>query len=173
MTDPRFPIGRLEMPGRLTETQRAEAIQAIADLPSALHEAALGLGDSQLDTPYRDGGWSVRQVVHHVADSHVNAYVRMKLTLTEDEPTIRAYDEKAWAELPDSKLPPLASLRIVESVHERWTAMLRALPAASFERKLMHPEGGQMTFDDLVATYAWHGAHHAAHITTLRAAKGW
>lgn len=173
MTDPRYPIGRLVRPGRLTHAQREAAIAAIAALPAQLRAAVEGLDDAQLDTPYREGGWTVRQVAHHVADSHLNAFVRTKLALTEDRPTIRAYDEKAWAALPDCALPPAVSLRLVEALHERWVALLRTLDEAAFQRSLHHPEVGAMTFDDLLATYGWHGAHHVAHITTLRTSRSW
>ena len=172
-TDPRYPIGQVELQGRLAPAARAAAIAQIAALPAALRAAVHDLDDAKLDTPYRDGGWTVRQVVHHVADSHVNAYVRCKLALTETEPPLKGYDEKSWAELADVRLPLESSLQLLTGLHARWAACLRALPASAFARTGRHSERGPMTLDDLVALYAWHGRHHAAHVTTLRAAKGW
>jgi hypothetical protein len=173
VNDPRYPIGKIELPGELSPAARAGAIASIAGLPHQLHEATRGLDQRQLDTPYRDGGWSLRQVVHHIADSHVNAYVRHKLTITEDAPAIRAYDENAWAGLADVAGPIGNSLLLVQAIHDRWATCLRALPAAAFARTCVHSERGALTLDDLVALYAWHGAHHVAHVTTLRRARGW
>jgi hypothetical protein len=173
VNDPRYPIGRFELPGTLSTDARGVAIAAIAGLPHQLHEAVRGLDQRQLDTPYRDGGWSLRQVVHHLADSHVNAYVRHKLALTEDEPPVRAYDENEWAKLADANGPIGNSLLLVQAIHDRWATCLRALPSAAFARTCVHSERGKLTLDDLVGLYAWHGAHHVAHVTSLRRAKNW
>jgi hypothetical protein len=133
-----------------------------------------GLDELQLDTPYRPGGWTVRQVVHHVADSHLNAFVRMKLALTEDAPTVKPYDEKAWAELPDARLPVDVSLAMVEAVHARWVAVCPPIESTSYARTFVHPEHGRdLTLDWLLQTYAWHGSHHVAHVTALRRREGW
>lgn len=172
--DLRYPIGPWQRPtGAVTPEWRASHVADIAALPLLLRSAVARLSDTQLDTPYRPGGWTVRQVVHHVADSHVNAYVRIKLALTEPDPTIKPYDEQRWAELPDSSLPIDVSLRLVDAVHERWVALLRALPAASFALPYQHPESGPHTVDVALSSYAWHGRHHTAHITTLREREGW
>lgn len=172
--DSRYPIGRLQLPGTLTPEARAAAFTTIAGVPDRLYDAVRGLDPAQLDTPYRDGGWTLRQVVHHIADSHVNAYVRHKLTITEaSPPPIKAYDEAAWARLADANGAIGSSLLLVQAIHDRWVHCLRTLPAAAFARTCVHSERGPMTLDDLVATYAWHGMHHVAHITTLRRARGW
>lgn len=167
MPDPRYPIGRFVYEGPMTAAERAEAMDAIAAAPAALRAAVAGMTDADLDTPYRPGGWTVRQVVHHLPDSHMNAYVRLKLALTEDRPTIRPYDEARWAELPDSRdVPVEVSLSLLEALHLRWVALLRALPPESFDRTLIHPEWSEpMSLDRLVALYAWHGRHHVAHVT--------
>lgn len=165
--DPRYPIGRFVYDGPMTEARRAGAIDTIAAAPAALRAAVAGMTAADLDTPYRPGGWTVRQVVHHLPDSHLNAYVRLKLALTEEQPTIRPYDEARWAELPDSRdVPVEVSLALLEALHLRWVALLRALPPGSFERTLIHPEWPEpMSLDRLVALYAWHGRHHVAHVT--------
>lgn len=174
MTDPRYPIGKIELPGKLTPEARAQAISTIAGIPHALHDVVRGLDQAQLDTPYRDGGWTLRQVVHHIADSHVNAYVRHKLTITEKAPPpIKAYDENEWAKLADANGPIGTSLLLVQAIHERWVHCLRTLPATTFAKTCVHSERGAMTLDDLVALYAWHGSHHVAHIAQLRRSKGW
>lgn len=174
MTDFRYPIGRFEKPEFLSEAERSSAIRAIADTPARLRAAVEGLDPSQLDSPYRDGGWTVRQLVHHVPDSHLNAYIRFKLALTEDSPTIKPYDENAWAQLPDTITTPVeTSLTMMDVLHERWTNVLRAMKASDFGRKLMHPERGPLTLDQMLAMYAWHGRHHVAHITALRERNGW
>jgi uncharacterized damage-inducible protein DinB len=154
---------------------RAPAIQVLAELPARMRDAVAGLNDSQLDTPYRDQGWTVRQVVHHVPDSHTNAYIRLKLALTEDVPTIKPYDEKAWAILPDMKMPIESSLRLLDGVHTRWVAILRALKPEDWPRRFIHPEypEGPRTVDWLLQVYAWHSRHHLAHITTLLERRGW
>jgi uncharacterized damage-inducible protein DinB len=172
-TDPRYPIGKAELRGRLDDRARSAAIAQIAALPGAMHDAVRGLDQVQLDTPYRDGGWSVRKVVHHVADSHVNAYVRCKLVATESAPPLKAYDENAWSTLADANAAVGSSLLLLTALHERWAGFLRSLPAAAFARTGLHSDRGAMTLDDLVALYAWHGRHHVAHVTTLRAGKGW
>jgi uncharacterized damage-inducible protein DinB len=173
VNDPRYPIGKVQLTGSLQPGPRAAAIATIADVPFRLHDAVRGLDQRQLDTPYRDGGWTLRQVVHHVADSHVNAYVRHKLALTESSPPIKAYDENQWAKLADANGAIGVSLQLVQAIHERWVACLRSLPPDAFARTCTHSERGAMTVDDLVALYAWHGMHHVAHITSLRRTKGW
>jgi hypothetical protein len=157
----------------MTETTLAEAVDVLAALPGAMRAAVAGLSAAQLDTPYRPGGWTVRQVVHHVPDSHMNAYMRCRLALTEDEPTIRPYDEKAWAELSDSTGPIDGSLAILDGLHGRWVALLRGLPPVALARSFRHPETGLWRVDEVTALYAWHSAHHLAHITSLRERSGW
>lgn len=172
--DLRYPIGPWQRPtGPVTPEWRANHIRDIAELPAQLRAAVAGLSEAQLDTPYRPGGWTVRQVVHHVADSHANGFIRSKLALTEDTPTIKPYDEAAWAELPDARLPIDVSLRMLDAIHERWTALLRALPAARFAVPYQHPESGPQTLDTSISTYSWHGRHHVAHITEQRRRNGW
>jgi len=168
-----YPIGKFARPTTITADDRAASIADLAALPSALYAALDGLNDTQLDTPYRPGGWSVRQVVHHLADSHLNAFTRIKLAITEDTPTIKPYDEKAWAELADSASSIAPSLAIIAGVHERMVTVLRSLPAEAFARPMQHPERGPMTIDMVVAMYSWHGRHHVAHITGLRQREGW
>jgi uncharacterized damage-inducible protein DinB len=172
--DLRYPIGRLPRKSALTAEDRASEIDAIAVAPTLLSKAVSGLNEAQLDTPYRPGGWTVRQLVHHVADSHINAYTRLRFALTEDNPTIKPYEEAAWAELPDARLLAVSvSLLLLQALHERWVALLRELPHDSFARTLQHPENGSMTIDNLVTMYAWHGRHHTAHVTALRERMGW
>ena len=172
--DPRYPIGKFEMPAQVTPARRQQAIEEIAATPAKMRAAARGLSDSQLDTPYRQGGWTVRQVVHHVPDSHMNSYVRFKLALTEQTPTIRPYDEARWAELADSvDTPPETSMALLESLHDRWVRLLRSMSADDFQRTLNHPANGLMTLDAMLALYAWHGRHHVAHITSTRTRNGW
>jgi uncharacterized damage-inducible protein DinB len=173
--DPRYPVGKFNRPSRaLTAEERRELIAQIAAAPSRMRQAVAGLSESQLDTPYRDGGWTVRQVVHHVPDSHMNAYIRVKLALTEHEPVIKPYDEAAWATLSDVRDTPIeTSLVLLETLHQRWDTILRAMTDADFARTLMHPDHGVMTLDALIAMYAWHGRHHVGHITSLRARSGW
>ncbi|MEO8194777.1 MAG: YfiT family bacillithiol transferase [Gemmatimonadales bacterium] len=156
-----------------TTDQRTAKIARITAYPPVLRKAVEGLSDEQLDTPYRDGGWTVRQVVHHVADSHANAYLRFRWVVAEDRPTIKTYDQDVWAQLPDTKLPPEPSLRIVDGLHERWAAFLTSLPDDAWSRKANHPERGEVTLDDLLDTYSDHGANHAKQITDLRERKGW
>ena len=174
MTDLRFPIGPFRFTEPVTTEERVARIAAIEAAPARLRASVAGLADAQLDTPYRPGGWTVRQVAHHLPDSHLNAYTRIKLALTEEHPTIRPYDEAAWARLPDSARPIDGSLALLDHLHERWVALLRALPAEAFARTCYHPEAQSvMSIDRLTANYAWHGEHHIAHITSLRARQGW
>jgi hypothetical protein len=172
--DLRYPIGRFRRPASLSPAERTAAVAAIAEAPARLREAVAGLAPAQLDTPYRPGGWTVRQLVHHVPESHMNAFVRLKLALTEDDPTIRPYHEDRWAELPDARSAPIEpSLALLESLHQRWDLALRELAAADWERTFVHPELGRQTVGQLVALYAWHGRHHVAHVTELRRREGW
>src|SRR5262244_3404634 len=172
--DPRYPIGKYEDPKAPTSVMRKQAIDEIAAVPANLRAAVKGLGDAQLDTPYREGGWTVRQVVHHVADSHLNAYIRLRLALTENEPTIKPYQEADWAKLDDAQhAAPEVSLRILEPLHERWVRLLKTITPEQFARPVRHPEAGLKNVDWLLFLYAWHGRHHAAHITELRKQKGW
>jgi len=171
--DLRFPVGDFVMPASVTPAIRAEAIAAIAELPVRMREAVRGLSDAQLDMPYRPGGWTIRQVVHHVPDSHMNAFIRLKLALTEDNPTIKPYDQDAFASLPDQRLPIEPSLALLDGLHARWEAVLRSMTPPQFERPWYHPEIGAITVDYLVQTYGWHSRHHVAHITRLREREGW
>lgn len=173
MADPRYPIGQVKLKGRLSAAERQRAFAAMAALPDQLYQAVRGLSEEQLDTRYREGGWTLRQVVHHLADSHINAYGRHKFTISERMPTLQAYDENAWANMVDAKAPIGSSLLILQGIHTRLVDSLRSQPERVFQRRALHSEGGEMTLDDVVTMYAWHGAHHVAHITTLRAQKGW
>jgi uncharacterized damage-inducible protein DinB len=173
-TDLRYPIGRFEHPTPFTAETRAAAIAAVAETPAHLHRAVQGLSDDQLDTPYRPDGWTVRQLVHHVADSHMNAYMRTRLALTEENPTIKPYDEVKWAELPDARsLPVGVSLSMLDAIHIRWVALLKSMKPEQFARTFNHPERGPMTIDSNLALYQWHGPHHVAHVTELRKREGW
>jgi DinB superfamily len=171
--DLRFPIGTNDLKPVLTPGERRARIAEIAELPGLMKSAVAGLSPKQLDTQYREGGWTVRQVVHHVPDSHMHAFLRFKLALTENEPTIKPYDQAPTAELPDSRLPIEVSLKLLEALHERWTVLLRGMHPGDFARRLNHPERGIVTLDALVDDYAWHGRHHVAHITSLRERMGW
>jgi hypothetical protein len=171
--DLRFPIGRADRRSSLTPAERRFAIDALAVAPQALRAAVRGFTDAQLDTPYRPGGWTVRQLVHHVADSHLNAYIRFKLGLTEENPTIKPYDQDAWVTLADSSLAPAVSLDMLDDLHARLVTLLRAIPDDAFARTIQHPENGPMTLDSMLGIYAWHGRHHTAHITSLRDRMGW
>ncbi len=172
--DPRYPIGKYEQPKDVTPALRQQAIEVIAATPAKFRAAVKGLNEAQLDTPYRDGGWTVRQVVHHVPDSHLNAYVRLRLALTEEQPTIKPYEEARWAELADAKSAPIeVSLTLLESLHDRWVRLWRSMSAPDFGKTFVHPEHGVRSVDWLLFLYAWHGRHHTAHITTLRQQKGW
>jgi uncharacterized damage-inducible protein DinB len=174
MTDLRYPIGKFHFDGPLSQEQQQSALNDIAETPTKLRAAIKGLSETQLETPYRPGGWTVRQVVHHVPDSHLNSYVRFKLALTEDEPTIKTYAEDRWAELADSKSTPIdVSLTLLESLHDRWVRLLRALTPEDWKRTFRHPELGPMTLEKTLALYAWHGRHHVMHITALRDRSGW
>ncbi|HVF54960.1 MAG TPA: bacillithiol transferase BstA [Pyrinomonadaceae bacterium] len=174
MNDLRFPVGEFKPEKDITDGQRRLFIEQIAQTPARLRAAVEGLSPEQLDTPYRPDGWSVRQVVHHVPDSHLNSYVRFKLALTEDQPTIRPYDEAAWATLADSRDTPVeVSLNLLESLHERWVTLLRSLSPEDFARTLVHPERGTVSLDWMLALYAWHGRHHTAHVTSLRERMNW
>ncbi len=175
MTDVRYPTGRFEPKSApLTSDERAELIGRIRALPTALRLAVEGLGDAQLDTPYREGGWSPRQIAHHLADSHMNAFVRVKLTVTEDRPTIKPYDQQAWSELDDVVgVPVEASLGIVTGLHDRWARLFDSLSDEDFGRRLMHPEEGEIDIDFLLQLYGWHGRHHVTQITDLRRRQGW
>ena len=172
--DPRYPTGKFHFNPDVTPEMRQRSIAAIRDTPPALRAALRGLSDAQLNTPYRDGGWTVRQVVHHVPESHMNAFVRFKLALTEDNPTIKPYNEDAWSKLGDVPRAPIEiSLALLDALHERWVTLMEAMAPADFERPLMHPEIGAITLDRLLQLYAWHGHHHVAHVTALRARQGW
>ena len=174
MPDPRYPIGKFSFEGPLTAEQKKQYLNDIEQTPARLRTAVRGLSDEQLNTPYRDGGWTVRQLAHHVPDSHMNAYIRFKLALTEDEPTIRPYMEDRWAELPESKQAPIdVSLALLDSLHQRWTIVLRNIPDADWKRTFRHPEMGLLSLEKTLALYAWHGRHHVAHVTTLREKMGW
>jgi uncharacterized damage-inducible protein DinB len=174
MSDLRYPIGKFIIAAETNSAQRPELIQQIAEAPANLRAAIKGLSEPQLDTPYRPGGWTVRQVVHHVPDSHLNAYVRFKLALTEEQPTIKPYDEKLWAELHDVRNTPIeVSLQLLEALHKRWVILLQSLKPEDFACTLFHPENGTMKLDTMLRLYAWHGRHHVAHVTALRARMGW
>jgi uncharacterized damage-inducible protein DinB len=173
LNDLRYPIGRFSPPSDGVSGIREAQIQTLHALPERLRSAVAGLNDAQLDTPYREGGWTVRQVVHHVADSHSMAYIRCRLGLTEDWPTINPYDEGAWANLPDSRLPVEVSLAMIEALHARWTTLLEALSEEEFQKGYKHPERGRETLAKSLAMYDWHSRHHTAHITSLRARRGW
>jgi len=172
--DLRYPIGRYVPVESLTADQRSSAIAQIAAAPKDLRDAVAGLSMEQFDTPYRPGGWTVRQLVHHMPDSHMNSYIRLKLALTENEPTIKAYEEDLWAQLGDSRDTPVEiSLALFEALHHRWSILLRSMRTEDFSRRLRHPVNGAMSIDNLVGIYSWHGRHHVAHITSLREREGW
>jgi hypothetical protein len=171
--DLRYPIGKFERPAEATPELRQGWIDTIAAAPARYRDAVSGLSDAQLDTPYRPEGWTVRQVVHHVADSHMNSFIRFRLALTEDTPTIKPYDEAKWALLKDAAEPVEISLQLIDSIHHRWVVMLRSLGSADFGSKLRHPDIGLIDLDFLLALYAWHSRHHEAHITGLRDRLGW
>ena len=174
MSDLQYPVGKFQWAGSTTAENRRRAIAAIAATPAQLRAAVAGLSAKQLDTPYRPDGWTIRQVVHHVPESHMNAYIRFKLALTEDQPTIKPYEQQHWANLPDVKATPIeTSLALLESLHDRWVVLLRALSPEDFARTFKHPEMGEQSLDRTLALYAWHGAHHVAHVTSLRERSGW
>jgi hypothetical protein len=175
MTDFRYPIGPFKdhLQDHTTDEERAALMDEIAATPARLREAVAGLDDAQLDTPYREDGWTVRQVVHHLVDSHINAYVRFRWALTEDGPTIKPYLEKEWARLPDAQSAPVAvSLDLLEALHTRWLILLRALGPEDFARR-WSSDRGELRVDVLLQIYRWHGKHHVAHITSLREREGW
>ena len=172
--DPRYPIGKFAGVVEQTPSLREASIASIAALPQTLHAAVAGLTDAQLDTPYRDGGWTVRQLVHHVADSHTNAYVRTRETLTRDWPPVAAYDENLWAKLADAHTMPLEpSLSMLEGLHQRWAALFRSLSKDQWQRGYVHSEGGPCNLIWVLQCYEWHGKHHTAHVTELRKRMGW
>jgi len=174
MSDPRYPIGRYVPDAHPSPDLRKRHIDQIAGLPPRMRQAVHGLSSGQLNTPYREGGWTVRALAHHVPDSHMNAYIRCKLALTESTPTIKPYDQAAWAKLKDSEFTPVdVSLTLLECIHTRWVTLLRSLEAKDFQCEFNHPEIGPMNLDALVALYDWHGNHHLAHITSLRERMKW
>jgi len=174
MSDPRYPIGKFTFSGPPDEEQRKRLVDDIAQAPAALRAAVQGLTPKQIETPYRDGGWTVRQVIHHVPESHMNAYIRFKLALTEDAPTIKPYMEDRWAKLPDVQSTPLeVSLSLLDSLHDRWVRLLRSLQPQDWKRTFNHPELGIMPLEKNLALYSWHGKHHTAHITELRKKMRW
>ncbi|MFD2612946.1 YfiT family bacillithiol transferase [Paenibacillus gansuensis] len=172
--DLRYPIGTFESKGPVSAAQRGEWLESISALPGLVRQAVEGLTEEQLDTPYRPEGWTVRQVVHHLADSHMNSFIRFKLALTEEEPVIKPYEEQLWAELPDAKqLPVDISLRLLDSLHNRWTTLLHSLGESEWQRTLRHPASGMHTLEHMLGMYAWHGRHHTAQITGLLERNGW
>ena len=173
LEDLRFPIGRFRASASSVAGVRDAQIETLRLLPERLRAAVSGLDDAQLDTPYREGGWTVRQLVHHIADSHTNAYIRVKLALTEDWPIIKPYDEAEWAKLADSRLPIEGSLAFVDALHPRWVALLQGLSEEDFQKGYEHPQQGRQTVAKALAIYDWHSRHHTAHITNLRARQGW
>lgn len=174
MSDPRFPIGKFTFNGPPSEKEKDAFITDIAQTPAAMRAAVQGLSPQQLETPYRDGGWTVRQVVHHVPESHMNAYVRFKLALTEEEPMVKPYMEDRWAQLPDVSATPIeVSLALLEPLHDRWVRLLRSLNPSDWKRNFKHPELGTVSLERNLALYAWHGKHHVAHVTELRKRMGW
>ena len=175
MSDPRYPIGKFQPKETISAEERQQCIQNISDVPIKLRAAVKGLTEQQLNTPYRDGGWTIRQVVHHLPDSHLNAYTRFKLALTEDSPTIKTYHENLWAELADAKTAPAeTSLQLLESLHTRWVMLLRSMVPGDFARTFTHPEQGKtFSLDWLVQLYSWHGRHHVGQITSLKEQMKW
>lgn len=174
MEDLSYPIGRFRPDPELNDAKRIALINDITTAPAALREAIHGMTKPQLDTPYRPGGWTVRQVVHHLPDSHMNAYMRFKLALTEEEPTIKPYNQTAWANLPDATAADVEiSLKLFENLHHRWAFLLRSMKVEDFQRTFRHPESGVQKLDATLQLYAWHGKHHIAHITSLRKRMGW
>lgn len=174
MSDLRYPIGKFTPVPSLSAPERATCVEQVAAAPAALRAAVAGLTAAQLDTPYRDGGWTVRQVVHHVPDSHMNAYMRFKWGLTEETPAIKTYEEKDWARTPEvTPTPAEVSLALLDALHARWVTLLRAMTPVQFARTIKHPEWGTPSLDTMLALYAWHGRHHTAHVTSLRERMGW
>jgi hypothetical protein len=174
MTDLRYPIGKFHFEGPLTQDQKQKCLDDIEQTPSNLRAAVKGLSAEQLDTPYRPEGWTVRQLAHHVPDSHLNAYIRFKLALTEDDPTIKPYAEDRWAQLADTQTTPVeVSLTMLDSLHSRWIRLLRSLTPEDWKRTFRHPEMGEVSLEKNLALYSWHGRHHVAHITSLRERNRW
>jgi hypothetical protein len=171
MLDPRYPIGQFVVQESYSSADREGFIRTLEQLPAQFRTALGGLNAERLDTPYRDGGWTLRQVAHHVPDSHLNGYTRFKLALTEDAPTIKPYDEEAWANLPDSSLPIQVSLQLLEGLHARWVALLRNVPDAAWSRTFNHPVNGFLRLDTALALYDWHSRHHLGHVVNLRTAQ--
>jgi len=169
----KYPVGRFQSPETITKEHIHAWIKDIEEMPEKLKKAIAGLNDKQLDVPYREGGWTSRQVVHHLADSNMNAYIRFKLALTEEHPLIKPYNESLWAELPDSHLPIEPSLEIIDGLHRRWVALLKSMDGKQFLRTIKHPELGTVVLDKYTGLYAWHARHHVAHITELRERMGW
>ncbi len=168
-----FPIGKYEKVREITPEQRKQFIREIAELPNNLREMVKNMSEEQIDSPYRPAGWTVRQVVHHVGDSHLNSFIRFKLSLTEDNPTIRPYAEDLWAETAEYKMPVDVSLNLIDSIHRRWVALLESMSDEDFARTLNHPETGVWTLENLLGMYVWHGKHHTAHINNLKKRNGW
>jgi len=174
MTDLQYPIGKFQPLDKISDQDRQAFIQQIEEAPASLWSAVTGLSEEQLNTPYREGGWTVRQVVHHLADSHMNAFIRFKLAMTEEQPTVKTYNQERWAELPDAQTPPVVvSLNLFDSLHKRFVTLLRSMSAADFARTMNHPEMGVVPLVQYLSLYAWHGRHHVAHITALRERRGW
>ncbi|MBA9078379.1 MULTISPECIES: YfiT family bacillithiol transferase [Rufibacter] len=170
----RFPVGRFEAPSVFQSVRIQEAIATLEALPEQLQQAIAGLSEEQLDTPYRPGGWTIRQVVHHLPDSHMNSYIRFRLALTEERPVIKPYDEAGWAQLPDAREgDPAVSVQLLTALHQRWAHLLRAMDFPQWHRTFVHPEGGELFLFQVVALYAWHSRHHLAHITALKERRGW
>jgi DinB superfamily len=173
MTDPRYPIGKFQRQDSYSGVDLEGFMRTLEGFPSQFRAAFSGLSATQLNTPYREGGWTLRQLAHHVPDSHLNSYTRFKLALTEDNPTIKPYDEKGWANLADSSLPIEVSLQLLEAVHARWVVVLRSLEGGHWARTFNHPESGRLRLDTALALYDWHSRHHLGHAVNLRVAKGW
>ena len=174
MQDLKYPIGKFQQDPAVTAEKRLQWIQSLSEMPGQLRQAVEDLNDEQLDTPYRPEGWTVRQLVHHLADSHIHSYVHCRLALTEEKPTIKAYDPAAWAELADARSAPIGpSLAMLSATHERWALLLRSLSESEFARPFHYPEEGDIDLDVTLQIYAWHGKHHIAHITGLRERNGW
>lgn len=175
MEDLKYPVGRFDVKGAAPDAdERRRLIDSLASTPARMTAAVAGLSESQLDTPYRDGGWTVRQVVHHVPESHMNAYIRVKWGLTEDAPLIKTYDEAAWAALPDARTAPAAiSLDLLSAIHVRWDVLWKSMDDQDFARTIRHPEWGEISLATMLRLYEWHGRHHVAHINSLRNARGW
>ena len=172
--DLKYPIGKFQWEDNLSDERRKKLIDQIAELPAKFRDAVKGFDEKKFDTPYREGGWTVRQLVHHVADSHMNAYIRFKLAMTEDEPTIKTYEQQKWADTADSlQVGAEVSLGLIDGIHARLATLLRSMSAADYSRKFNHPEHGKMSLERLLGLYAWHGRHHTAHITELRRRSGW